>query len=140
MTAYRIDVEIIAPVMETEVPERVADAIHELFPGAEIESGEGELRGRTHALQHFSDRLHDQEILDTARRTFVENLQGNRFTFDLKKQAAFQGVVNFAVGSPSELGNIHVRVTVEEHDIERVIETIAPPTEDGRPIGETDRI
>lgn len=138
MTAYQVDVEITAPVMETELSDRVADAIHNLFPGAEIEEGPGELRATTHSLERLSQRLHEQEILDTARRAFLEDRRGDRFTFDLKKQAAFQGVVNFAVGRPSELGDLHVRVTVHEPGVERYIDRVAPPTRDGRPISPDD--
>lgn len=131
---YRIDVQITAPVNPTEVTDRVADAIRNLFPEAEIESLPGELLATTHSLEHFSERLHEQAILDTARGQFFANRQGNTFSFDLKKQAAFEGRVNFVVGSPSELGDLHVRVTVEEPDVDAFIDHIAPPTEDGRPI------
>jgi predicted RNA binding protein with dsRBD fold (UPF0201 family) len=43
-------------------------------------------------------------------------------------------VVSFAVGNPSELGDIHVRVRVEEPDAESYIDHVAPPTEEGRPV------
>ncbi|MFP4625202.1 MAG: RNA-binding domain-containing protein [Natronomonas sp.] len=131
---YRNDVQITVPVNPTEVTDRVADAIRNLFPEAEIESLPGELIAKTHSLEHLSERLHEQAILDTARGQFFANRQGNTFSFDLKKQAAFEGRVNFVVGSPSELGDLHVRVTVEEPDVDAFIDHIAPPTEDGRPI------
>jgi predicted RNA binding protein with dsRBD fold (UPF0201 family) len=131
---YSVDVQITAPVYDTEVVDRVADAISNVFPGAEPEHSHGELTAEVHDLSHFSELLHRQEILDTARGQFFENLRGNTFSFDLKKQAAFQGVVNFAVGDPSELGELHVRVRVTEPDVEAYIDHIAPPTEDGRPV------
>jgi predicted RNA binding protein with dsRBD fold (UPF0201 family) len=36
-------------------------------------------------------------------------------------------VVNFAVGNPDELGDVHVSVRVEEPDAETFIDYIAPP-------------
>ncbi len=130
---YSVDVEITAPVYDTEVTDRVADAITNLFPGAEVERTPGELRARTHTLDRFAERLREQEILDTARAQFFENRRGDAFTFALKKQAAFEGVVNFAVGNPDELGELHVSVRVEEPSMEAFVDRIAPATEDGVP-------
>ena len=137
---YSIDVQITAPVEDTEIADRIVDAITSVFPGAEVEEGHGELVAEVRSLDHFSELLHRQEILDTARGEFFEHRRGDTFSFDLKKQAAFQGVVNFAVGNPDELGDIHVRVRVEEPSVEEFVDFIAPPTEDGKPImNEDDR-
>lgn len=134
MTAYSIDVEITAPVMETEDPDLVAAAITSLFPAATPERRPGELTATVHDLEHLSRRLHQQEILDTARSTFHEGRREDAFSFALKKQAALQGVVNFAVGEPDELGEITVRVAVADPGVEAVVDRVAPPTEDGRPV------
>jgi len=130
---YRVEAEVTAPVYDTEVTDRVADAITELFPGAEPELRHGELTATVHDLEHFSELLHRQEILDTARGTFFSNRRGDTFSFQLKKQAAFEGVVNFVV-EPGELGAVTVRVAVEEPDIEAYVDHVAPPTEDGEPV------
>lgn len=131
---YDIDVRITAPVNDTEVTGRVEDAITNLFPAAEVESHPGELRARCHSMDHFSERLHEQAILDTARGAFFGGQEGNTFEFGLKKQAALRGVVNFAVGGDSELGDIGVRVRVDEPDVESFVDHVAPKTEDGKPI------
>jgi predicted RNA binding protein with dsRBD fold (UPF0201 family) len=131
---YSVDVQITAPVNDTEVTDRVADAIRNLFPEAEVQSHPGELLATCHSMDHFSERLHEQAILDTARGEFFANREGDTFSFDLKKQAAFRRVVNFAVGDGSELGDIHVRVKVNEPDVESFVDHVAPPTEDGRPV------
>ncbi|TKR24871.1 RNA-binding domain-containing protein [Natronomonas salsuginis] len=131
---YSVDVQITAPVNDTEVTDRVADAISNLFPEAEIETHPGELLATSHSMDRFSERLHEQAILDTARGAFFSGQDGDTFSFDLKKQAAFRGVVNFAVGGGSELGEIHVRVRVNDPDVESFIDHIAPETKDGRPI------
>ena len=131
---YRVDVEISVPVRDTELESRVADAVLDLFPDAELAEADGVLRGEVHNMDHFSELLHRREILDTARGEFFSTLSDDTFSFSLKKQAAFQGVVTFAVGSPDELGTIDVRVVVDEPDAEAFIDHIAPPTEDGKPI------
>lgn len=131
---YRVDVEITAPVYDTEVTSRVEDAVGNVFPEADLEERLGEIAGTAHSLDHFSELLHRQEILDTARGEFFSNLEGNTFTFALKKAAAFEDRVNFSVGEPDELGEIAVRVRVEEPTVEEYVDHIAPPTEDGRPV------
>ena len=133
---YRIDVELAAPVNDTEVTERVVTAVENLVPGAEIERAPGEVRAETHSLDHFSELLHDQEILDSARNEFFADRQGDVVRVALKKQAAFEGVVNFAVGEPDELGDIELRIRVHEPSVGEYIDHIAPPTEDGTPVGD----
>lgn len=135
---YSIDVEITAPVYDTEVTDRVSDAIVTVFPGAEPTLRHGELRATVHDLAQFSELLHRQEILDTARGVFFGNRRGDSFSFRLKKQPAFQGVLNFAVDDPGELGAISVRVRVSEPDVEAFIDYVAPPTEDGQPVDTRD--
>ena len=131
---YSIDVWIEAPVNDTEVTDRVADAVRNVFPESDLEFRDGRLIAETHTLDPFSDVLHDQEILDTARRVFFETADDDGFEFAIKKQPAFEGVVTFAVGAPDELGDIEVAVTVREPDVESFIDHVAPRTEDGVPI------
>jgi Uncharacterized protein conserved in archaea len=135
---YSIDVHITVAVNDTEVTDRVGDAVENLFPQAEFEYHDSRLTAETHSLDAFSDRLYEQEILDTARREFSGNSHPDGFSFALKKQAAFADVINFSVGNPDELGDIEVEVTVREPDIEEFVNHIAPPTEDGQPIDPTD--
>lgn len=129
--AYRIEVEVTAPLYPTELPERVERAITQLFPEAEVTERTGELVGRARAMDHFAERLREQAIVDTARDVFRKNVDGDAFAFALKKQAAHEGVVNFAVGNPDELGDLHVRVRVEEPSVEGFIDGLAPRTDGG---------
>ena len=131
---YSADVRIVAPVNDTEVTDRVEDAVRTVFPETEPTHEAGQLVAETHTLDAFSDVLHEQEILDTARRVFLRNSTDDGFTFALKKQAAFEGVVNFAVGDADELGDIDVEVRVREPDVESFIEYVAPETDEGRPV------
>ena len=131
---YSIDVRIAAPVNDTEVTDRVDDAVRNVFPDAEPVHEDGRLVAEAHTLDAFSDVLHEQEILDTARRVFLRNSTDEGFAFSLKKQAAFEGVVNFAVGESDELGEIDVDVRVRQPDVEAFIDYVAPETDDGRPV------
>ena len=131
---YSIDVRIEVPVRDTEVTDRVDDAVRNVFPDAEPVHEDGRLVAEAHTLDAFSDVLHEQEILDTARRVFLRNSTDEGFAFSLKKQAAFEGVVNFAVGESDELGEIDVDVRVREPDVEAFIDYVAPETDEGRPV------
>jgi len=127
---HSIDVEITTPLYPTEVRDRVKEAIRELFPDAEIEERHGELVGETHTMERFARQLDEQNITPTAREVFLGGREGDTFSFELKKAAAFEGVVNFAVGKPDELGDVHVRVRVEEPDAESFIDYLAPAGKD----------
>ncbi|WP_122088943.1 RNA-binding domain-containing protein [Halalkalicoccus subterraneus] len=131
---YRIEATVRAPVHDTEVTDRVKDAVSNLVPEAELSAENGRIVGTTRSLDHFSELLHRQEILDTARNEFFRRQSGEYFSFSLKKQAAFQGVVNFAVGEEDELGEIDIEVRVDEPDVESYVDHVAPPTEGGRPV------
>lgn len=131
---YRVDVTITAPVNPTEVTDRVVNAVQNIFPSSTIEHNEDTVIAESHNLDKFSELIHRRSILDTTRSELFARRRDSTLSFSLKKQAAFQGVVNFAVGAPSELGDITVEVTVHEPDVETFIDHIAPPTEDGVPI------
>lgn len=128
---YRIDVTVTAPLYPTELPERVEQAITSLFPEADVEERTGELVGRAHAMDQFAERLREQAIVDTARDELRRGIEGDAVAFELKKQAAYEGVVNFAVGNPDELGELHVHVRVEEPSVDAFIDILAPRTGDG---------
>jgi len=123
---HSIDVEITTPLYPTEVRDRVENAIHELFPGATIEERHGELVAETHSMERFAERLAEQNIGPTAREVLRDGREGDTVSFALKKAAAFEGVINFAVGNPDELGDVHVRVRIEEPDAGAFIDYLVP--------------
>ena len=131
--AIRIEATLEAPIMETEVPERVLEAVETLFPESEIEVREDRVVATTYDLSHFRRRLFEQRILDTARDLFFDRAGPRGFSFELKKAAALEDVINFSVGTPDELGAIEVAVTVHEPDVEAFVDRFAPSTEDGTP-------
>ena len=131
---YSVDVRVVAPVRDTEVSDRVADAVRNLFPSADVSREAGQVVAESHSMERFSERLHEQEILDSARREFFRRADDEGFSFALKKQAAFKDVINFSVGNPDELGDIDVHVTVREPSVEAYIDAVAPETRDGKPV------
>ena len=135
----RIHVHAVAPCHPTETTDRVVEALMNLFPTAEISIHEDRIEATSHSLERLSELLHQREILDTARAEFFANQRPDGFSFVVKKQPAAEGVLTFAVGSPSELGEITVDVTVEEPAVEELIDHIAPPTKDGVPIDPSER-
>lgn len=118
MTAvqYRVDVEVVAPVNPTEDPDLVEGAVLNLFPGATVERGDGELVATTRSLDRLGELFASQRIQETARAQLRDGLVGDTIAVRLRKQAAVVGVVNFAVDEPAELGDLDVRVRVEEPD------------------------
>jgi len=131
---YRVDVEITAPIYDTEVTSRVIDAVANIFPTADLEEEFGEVRAEGPRARSLLGAVAPPgDPRHRPRRVFA-NREGDAFTFALKKQAAFEDYVNFSVGKPDELGEISVRVRVEEPTLEEYVDHIAPPTEDGRPV------
>jgi predicted RNA binding protein with dsRBD fold (UPF0201 family) len=122
----RVEVRVNAPVNDTEVTDRVVRAVETLFPDADAAVRDGRVHATARDLDHLAERLREQAIVDTARAVFLGSLREDTFDFDLKKQAALHDVVNFAVGNPDELGDIHVTVAVEQPDPETYIDHVAP--------------
>jgi predicted RNA binding protein with dsRBD fold (UPF0201 family) len=133
---YSVDVKVSAPVKPTEVTERVVEAVNELFPNADVETHGDRVVAEAHDAETLREQLYEQRIVDTARKEFHRNKTTEGFSFDLKKQAAVVGKVNFSVGSPDELGDVHVEVNVHEPDVESFIGYLAPETQDGEPVEE----
>jgi len=134
---YRITARVTAPVQETEVPERVVEAVETLFPEADVtyDADAGAVVGETHSLAHLAERLREQRILDTARAHFRDRRTPSGFAVELKKQPARHDVVTFSVGNPDELGDLELVVTVEEPDVDAFIDFLAPETDaEGRPV------
>ncbi|MDD5616391.1 MAG: RNA-binding domain-containing protein [Candidatus Methanoperedens sp.] len=135
-----ITVRVSALVYPTETEEKVMTSITNIFPlefalrnfGIPQLYGEGGLE----SLRKFHLLLRDLRILDTSRRIFMNNMEGNTIQFRLNKQVAFVGKVNFPVGEES-LGSIHVEITSDnEEDLMKIIDWLAPDTVEGVPVME----
>ncbi|HYR81225.1 MAG TPA: RNA-binding domain-containing protein [Thermoplasmata archaeon] len=119
---HRVRVE--TPIHPTENPDKVMTALRSLFPDLRVESREGRIIGTTENLDRLRELIRNQRIRDTARRQLLAGRRGDRTAVSLSKQAAFVGVVNFAVSSP--LGDITVEI--ESDDLEAAIDYVAEST------------
>ncbi len=133
-----IAVEVSAHVNPTEDMDRVQSAIEEIFPCLEYEFQEREGftsrlvgTGGRDSLELLHELLRSRKILDTGRRNM--HINGDNVTFILNKQAATMGKVSFPAGD-EPLGSIWVEIVAQDADeAERLVDWLAPPTENGHP-------
>lgn len=125
-------VTVSCPVFPSEDPEKIRTALLSIFPTAEFELTEKEMRGQAD-LKQFSMLLRRQRILDTARNQMQKGKRGSdvRTTFSLNKQVATVGKVSF-VDYRTVLGVI--TVCVEDDDIDALIDRVAPMTVNGEEV------
>jgi predicted RNA binding protein with dsRBD fold (UPF0201 family) len=124
-------VSISCPVFPSEDPEKVRQAVLNIFPDAVLDISEDRISSVSAGMEHFGDRIRKQRILDTARSVLMKGRRGERSCFYLNKQAAFAGKISF-VEEKAVLGTI--KVTVEAEDITSFIEMLAPNTVDGEEV------
>lgn len=133
-------VKVSALVYPTEIQEKVAKAIKNLFPIELNIQDFGNLRlcgeGDLESLRLLHVRLREERILDTARHIFLTGIEGDTTQFRLNKQVAFVGKVNFPAGEEN-LGSIYVEISTENReDLMKVIDWLAPRTIEGKPVEE----
>jgi Uncharacterized protein conserved in archaea len=133
-----ISTTVSALLFPTEVEERVRKAVENIFPGTRLtlikkEGYVDRLEGAAPSLDALHEFLRRQKILDTARHSFFDELEGKEISFQLNKQAAFMGYVNF-LDHDVALGGIYV--TIETDEPELIIDWLAPVTAEGRPVRE----
>ncbi len=130
-----IEIFVSSSVKPTERVDRVVSAIENIFPGLimDIRSDRIEAYDGLESLRMIHELLRRQKILDAARSEMLRGLDGEATSFRLNKQAALMGFVSFPA-EEEPLGSIHVRITGGE----RVIDWLAPRTENGVPILEMD--
>jgi len=132
-----IEVTVYSAVRPTEKVDRVVLAIENIFPGLimDIRTDRIDAYDGPQSLLRLHHLLRSQKILDAARSVLQRGVSGNAIQFQISKQAAYMGVVSFP---PQEepLGSLHVRILAT--DGERVIDWLAPVTENGIAVEEID--
>ncbi len=133
-----IDTTVSALLLPTEVEERVRKAVENVFPGTRLtlikkEGYVDRLEGTAPSLDTLHGLLRRQQILDTARHSLFKGLAGKEISFQLNKQVALMGYVNF-LDHDVPLGGISV--TVETDEPELIIDWLAPLTAEGKPVRE----
>ena len=124
-------IRITCPVFPSEDPERVKKAVLNIFPDVTLEESGKELTAETQSMEHFSEQIRKQRILDTTRSVMMKGRRGERTVFNMNKQAAYAGKISF-VEERTILGTI--KVTIEDDDITLFIEKLAPQTADGEEV------
>jgi len=123
-------IHVRAPLRPTEDPEKVAQAIQKMFPGAKPELSEREVTAVAPDLERLRELIRSLRIPDTARGAMLAglSLDGRSARFLLGKQAAAAGRAHFGpLRSP--LGDLEVTLYGdEEHEVERAIYRVAPDT------------
>ncbi len=95
-------------------------------------------KGKLDSLLKLHKMLREEKILDSVRVPMSANLAHNKtsFTFRLNKFVAYAGKASFPADA-GVLGTIHVKVLDDSMTkLEKVIEWLAPPTEEGVPLFE----
>lgn len=135
----RVEIEIKTKIHPTEDADKVIQAVKNLFPDAEIEVRNGDLKARAWDLNKFRDLLRRQRILDTARSELIKGRYENEITIYLNKQTAYISKINFtdedAILSP-------IKITFKLYGISprKFIDYLAPQTRAGKPIKEVDSL
>jgi len=132
-----IVIKITSPVFPTEPEEKVREAIEHIFPGANLhmvkKKGFVDMLEGTASLDRLHELLREEKILDTARKSMFKDIEEHELSFQLSKQAAFVGHVNF-LDQNVPLGGIYVNI--ECSDPRHLIDWLAPMTRDGKPVEE----
>lgn len=138
MVIIRVEGEI----RPTEDEGKVRQAILNVFTPEHIEV---EVRGKNKvivakayslkSLMKLHRLLRTERILDAARSILKKNASERSLVFHLNKQAAFQGRLSFTEAyGESPLGPI--TFIIEDVDVEKLIDWLAPKTAHGKPLWE----
>lgn len=131
MNEIRARVE--TPLNPTEDPEKVARAVHNLFPSANLVNEKTDVRHsrlyatmtRLEDLENLKNVLRQEAIRDAARKVLFNSVSGSSIVVYLNKQAAFTGKASFCERyDESPLGPITLTITSESP--EQVIDWLAP--------------
>lgn len=119
-------VEVRAELQPSEDPDKVAEAVNNIFPSLELEITEDFIIGETtdlESLENFKNKLGLQAIRDSARSEMMKGKEGNSVHFLLNKQAATVDKISFSDGN-TPLGTI--KVSIEAEEIDDLIDYLAP--------------
>ncbi len=141
-----IKVEVSAIVNPTEDTERVSLAISNMFK--ELETALDEFMPKPRVVGHgdieslftMHNLLRQERQLDTARTQLNKghSIDGLSTDFMLNKQVATVNRLNFPA-TEEPLGSIHITISASsDEELDRLIDWLAPQTEDGVPLIELD--
>ena len=127
-------IKLKSKIKPTEDEKKVIKAVKNIFKDAKVVVEDNQLIGEAEDIDRFKELLRSQAILDTARMVLEKGIVGNSTKFNINKQAAFAGLVNF---DKDIHGGIFVKLIAEEdEDLMKLIKDIASRTKNGRIIDE----
>jgi hypothetical protein len=109
-------------VYPTEDLQKIKSSILNIFPEAEMDISSELVKFHCDDAGRFKEKLYDQKIRDTAIMVLERGLKDDSTSFQLNKQAAFMGKINFSDGD-SALFDIEISV---EDGALNLIEEIRP--------------
>jgi uncharacterized protein len=106
-----MELTVFTNVNPTEDTQKVLRAVENIFPSLDFKEEGSTLiaTGSKEDLQAFKKHLQIQNISSSANSFLTSKIQGNQLEFELNKQAAAMGKVNF-VDFRMALGTIKVKI------------------------------
>jgi predicted RNA binding protein with dsRBD fold (UPF0201 family) len=127
-----VSIIVKCPIFPSEDPEKVIKAVKNIFPEMDVVTENNSVYGETKMLEHFSEQIRRQRILDSARGIMMKGRRSDEKTiFNMNKQAAFAGKISFTE-ERTILGTINVTILAD--NITEYIEALAPQTVDGEEV------
>jgi|Deesub1362A_J573_1020465.scaffolds.fasta_scaffold00016_197 hypothetical protein len=133
-----MEVIVSAELFPTEDPERVKKAVSNLF---DLEVQLVKKDGKTSVIGSAKNKkslnklyslIRSQYILDSARKILKSSIDKEKVVFELNKQAAYMGIVNFLKTSQDDISKSHllgsIRVEIRDKEIDKLIDWLAPST------------
>lgn len=110
----------------TEDVDKVIKTLSNMFDYDQLEIGDNYvlITGGKESLLKLKESLEKRQIRNTASKIMIKGAHDGLVLFKLNKQAAFSGVVNFSEENISPLGEINVKIEVD--NVDQFIEWLAP--------------
>ena len=114
------------PFNPTEDVDKVIMALSNMFDYDQLEIGDNYvlITGGKESLLKLKKSLEKRQIRNTASKIMIKGAHDGVILFKLNKQAAFCGVVNFSEENISPMGEINVKIEVD--NVDQFIEWLAP--------------
>ena len=122
-------IEMVCPVNLSEDPEKVKQAVYNIFPFSEIKNEHFSIKAQSNELRSL-EKIYETIASTQSHRSYTRNLEnnldGDETWFFLNKQAAFvEKVAICDEAEESPLGPI--KVTLTSSNIDEIIDWIAFP-------------
>lgn len=128
-----MEITVKTPLKKTEDSEKVKRALLNIFPDIELGISGEWIVGSTKSLEKLKDMLRNQKIRAAARTVFLKNKISGKFVFQLNKQTAYVGKINFIEDERQPLGTISV--VVENANPDDLIEYVTKTDWDNKKLG-----